>query len=117
MFNLNKLAEIMTKRLAENGIVLNVSVEVLVPLTDYKDIDLLDREQKKELLNVLGNKLDDGDNSWYEAYCYVEGYFEREYYNENIDAFLEYEKKMDQPDFDWGFYSDWHKDMYGFRPR
>ena len=31
--------------------------------------------------------------------------------------FLEYASHKDEPDFDWDFYSDWHKDIYGFRPR
>lgn len=33
-----------------------------------------------------------------------------------MDDFLEYQSHMDEPDFDWDFYSDWHKDIYGFRP-
>lgn len=31
--------------------------------------------------------------------------------------FLEYAKHKNEPDFDWDYYSDWHKDIYGFRPR
>lgn len=31
--------------------------------------------------------------------------------------FLEYASHKDEADFDWDFYSDWHKDVYGFRPR
>lgn len=31
--------------------------------------------------------------------------------------FLEYASHKDEPNFDWDFYSDWHKDIYGFRPR
>ena len=39
-------------------------------------------------------------------------------YREYAEAdFLEYAKHKDEPDFDWGYYSDWHKDIYGFRPR
>lgn len=30
--------------------------------------------------------------------------------------FLEYASHKNEPDFDWDFYSDWHKDLYGFRP-
>ena len=30
--------------------------------------------------------------------------------------FLEYASHMNEPDFDWSFYSDWHKDIYGYRP-
>ena len=39
-------------------------------------------------------------------------------YKERYEAeFLEYASHKDEPDFDWGFYSDWHKDIYGYRPR
>lgn len=31
--------------------------------------------------------------------------------------FLEYASHKGEPDFDWDYYSDWHKDLYGFRPR
>lgn len=31
--------------------------------------------------------------------------------------FLEYASHKGEDDFDWDFYSDWHKDIYGFRPR
>lgn len=41
---------------------------------------------------------------------------DEEYYEENIEKFKEYEAKMNEPDFDWDFYSDWHKDMFGYRP-
>lgn len=30
--------------------------------------------------------------------------------------FLEYASHKGEADFDWDFYSDWHKDLYGFRP-
>ena len=52
-----------------------------------------------------------------EVYFDIEYYYERQYYYDNIDAFREYQSHMNEPDFDWDFYSDWHKDMYGFRPR
>lgn len=45
------------------------------------------------------------------------GISDEAYYNANIADFLEYKSHMGEPDFDWGFYSDWHKDIYGFRPR
>lgn len=41
---------------------------------------------------------------------------DKAYRNRYMDDFLEYQSHMDEPDFDWDFYSDWHKDMYGFRP-
>lgn len=30
--------------------------------------------------------------------------------------FLEYASHKNEPDFDWDFYSDWYKDLYGHRP-
>lgn len=39
-------------------------------------------------------------------------------YREYAEAdFLEYASHKGEADFDWDFYSDWHKDIYGFRPR
>lgn len=29
----------------------------------------------------------------------------------------EYKKLVEQGEGSWDFYSDWHKDVYGFRPR
>ena len=50
------------------------------------------------------------------AYQEIGHYYDRKYYYDNIDAFREYQSHMGEPNFDWDFYSDWHKDMYGFRP-
>ena len=70
------------------------------------------------MFNYARKKLyEDEDEEWERIYFYLDWYLQNEYFKENIEAFLEYEKKMNEPDFDWGFYSDWHKDMYGFRPR
>lgn len=48
----------------------------------------------------------------------------REYYERNIKFFMDFVKEHIEgksieeisPE-DWDFYSDWHKDLYGFRPR
>lgn len=48
----------------------------------------------------------------------------REYYESTIKFFRDFEKEHIEgksieeisPE-DWDFYSDWHKDIYGFRPR
>lgn len=43
---------------------------------------------------------------------------ENDKYREYAEAdFLEYASHKNEPNFDWDFYSDWHKDLYGFRPR
>lgn len=41
---------------------------------------------------------------------------DEKYREENMEKFLAYEKRMNEPDFDWDYYSDWHKDMFGYRP-
>jgi len=51
-----------------------------------------------------------------DAFWTISRYFDDKYYHDNIDAFHEYESHMNEPNFDWDFYSNWHKDMYGFRP-
>lgn len=41
-----------------------------------------------------------------------------EKYREYAEAdFLEFAKHKGEEGFDWDFYSDWHKDLYGYRPR
>ena len=52
-----------------------------------------------------------------DLYWEISAYYDNKYYYDNIDAFQEYQSHMGEPDFDWDFYSDWHKDMYGYRPR
>ena len=47
MFNLNELARAMINRLANDEIILNVSINVIVPLAGEKDIDFLTKEQKE----------------------------------------------------------------------
>lgn len=71
------------------------------------------------LYNAISKHLDADDNwdIWYPLYQEL-NYVEHEaYYDSNIDKFNEYCTHMNEPDFDWGFYSDWHKDLFGFRPR
>lgn len=56
------------------------------------------------------------DMVW-KAYCKLDD-CEDEAYRRYAEAdFLEYASHKDEPSFDWDFYSDWHKDLYGFRPR
>lgn len=52
-----------------------------------------------------------------EMYWELDEIESRAYRKANMAQFLEYQSHMNEPDFDWDFYSDWHKDMYGFRPR
>lgn len=52
----------------------------------------------------------------YDIYCTINDIEDDEYRDENMAAFKEYAARMDEPDFDWDYYSDWHKDMFGYRP-
>ena len=85
-------------------------------------IKAMNKEERRALRNALDAILDPQPcgEEWEDAYSVYEclNYIEdEEYREENMDAFRAYEAKMGEPDFDWSFYSDWHKDMFGFRPR
>ncbi len=73
---------------------------------------------RRELFDALDNAYyNDGDTKTPQrALNILETVEDEEYYEANIEQFREYEAKMNEPDFDWGFYSDWHKDMFGYRP-
>lgn len=69
-------------------------------------------------LKVIQSKADDNGNGrlWLKA----EALLDEVYYYDNLESereLHEYAKHMNEPDFDWDYYSDWHKDVYGFRPR
>lgn len=89
----------------------------------FEDIKKMPREERNALRGkveaiLLG--MSPADGRWeaaYEVYSDIRCLEDNEYYEANIDAFRAYEAKMGEPDFDWDFYSDWHKDMFGFRPR
>ena len=85
------------------------------------DIRAMTREERNTLDNALNTILEGRMcaewHSAYEVYNTLRAIEDAEYYAKNIDSFREYETHMGEPDFDWDFYSDWHKDMFGFRPR
>ena len=110
MTTMNKLAE------------LNVTIDFVLPMECYSDADYdaMDRAELNTLYSELSKEYYEGD------YCGkgmseeriglfydIDNYFSRE----DERKFHEYCTHMDEPDFDWGFYSDWHKDIYGYRPR
>lgn len=94
---------------------------------EMKDLDrtmeqlkAMSKESRKSLMNFCSHILDMQDmDNWdrtygcYKKLCAIE---DEEYRAENMDAFKAYEARMNEPDFDWGYYSDWHKDMFGYRP-
>lgn len=90
---------------------------------------MTDEEIRKEM-NRLGNILESinpCDNDWdetYKKYFFLESIMDERYRKANqksFDAFYEEHikgKTWEEIDpEDWSYYSDWHKDMYGHRPR
>ena len=93
-----------------------------ITFEEYKALNKTERNAIYEKVeNVLMNNGYVGElNMWdvaYASYTNMREVEDREYYDSHIEAFRAYEAKMGEPDFDWDFYSDWHKDMFGFRPR
>ena len=83
------------------------------------------QQRVRELSNIL-----DGDctsDAWADAYIEYNdcnAVLDERYVEENqaaFDAFyaehIEGKSWEEIDPEDWGFYSDWHKDMYGFRPK
>ena len=89
-------------------------------------------EEIRNRVDKLGDELEslmysDDRNAWnetYEEYCILNSILDEVYREENQESFDKFVNEYIRgksweeidPD-DWSFYSDWHKDMYGFRPR
>lgn len=87
-------------------------------------------EEIRDRVNRLSDILDyisPSEDAWQEAYdeyLILEGILDEIYREENQEKFDDFVNKYIRgrkyeeidPD-DLQFYSDWHKDMYGFRPR
>ena len=115
---LKAIAEAIAERLANSGIIVEASVDAVMNAINWDDVRNMSREVRRDLYAyALDRALEDDDTVWGDVCGVVGGFMDDEYYNENIDDFLEYQSHMGEPNFDWSFYSDWHKDMYGFRPR
>ena len=102
---------------------INVTINFELPLECLTVDDYAAMPDKKvdAILNRLNERMlfhfEEMSEAERIAYDTISWYYDEKYYHDNIDAFLEYKSHMGEPDFDWSFYSDWHKDMYGFRPR
>lgn len=82
--------------------------------------------KSRELSKVL-NSVSPADDRWdeaYKEYSYISAVLDDRYREENQEAFNKFYKeniegkKWEEIDDDtWQWYSDWHKDMYGYRPR
>lgn len=115
-------------RLNAMGITLDVSAETLAELAAYDafsvssdEIKAMNKEERDALYNKCNEILDQQkcDDMWshvYGCYCRLTAIEDEEYREANMEKFREYEARMNEPDFDWSYYSDWHKDMFGYRP-
>lgn len=79
----------------------------------------------RELTKVLdSNPIGEAWDEAYSEYCELTAEQDERYRERNQAAFNSfYEKHIKGKRWeeinqaDWDFYSDWHKDMYGYRPR
>ena len=96
---------------------MNVTINFELPMDclDKDDIKAMNEEDRQKLRSYFFRKYDLTANED-RVYWLLHEVEDEEYYEENIKEFREYESHMNEPDFDWGFYSDWHKDMFGYRP-
>lgn len=84
-------------------------------------LDSLDFDSKEygdiyhTIADIVNRRYDDSDD-FKCLYWQLDSYEHNRYYEHSIKDFREYAKRKNEPDFDWDFYSDWHKDIYGFRP-
>ena len=99
---------------------INVTINFTLPMEcmTLEDFIAMGEDALNAFYNTLMHKVDMQTATDLEESLFWEigHYYDNQYYEDNIDAFREYKKHMGEPDFDWDFYSDWHKDIYGFRP-
>ena len=109
MTTMNKLAE------------LNVTIDFALPMECYSvaDFDAMDKVELDVLFGELSKEFDMDvygiakmEESRKELFYTIDAYL----WGADERAFHEYASHKDEPDFDWDFYSDWHKDIYGCRP-
>ncbi len=73
-------------------------------------------ECKEKTMNDVSEIESDKWSNAYHIYKIANEVKDEIYREENMAEFKAYEAKMHEPDFDWDYYSDWHKDMFGYRP-
>lgn len=91
--------------------------------TDSKILAERSRELSKMLDTMFYGESDDWDNT-YSEYCMINNILDERYREENMEEFEKffykhiYGKEWNQiEDGILDTYSDWHKDMFGYRPR
>ena len=93
--------------------------EMIIKATDAE----LD-ERVRELRKVLEMEMGEAWDEAYKEYCFINSIWDERYYNEHIGKFTEFfaeyieGKKWNEIDPEiLDSYSDWHKDLFGYRPR
>lgn len=78
----------------------------------------------RELSRILDTVMGDEWDTAYEEYCMLNSILNQRYREENLEKFEAYFFKhiyaREPADIEseiWDFYSDWHKDMFGYRPK
>lgn len=112
---MNTIVTIITTNLASKDIHVDASAETILTMVSWDDIKAMGKEARSALYSYALERAD--ADEWWDVSHMVGRYIDEEYYHDNFDAFMKYKARMNEPDFDWDFYSDWHKDMYGYRPR
>lgn len=95
-----------------------------------KNYEAMTYEEINQRIRELSNILDTVapcESAWNEAYTEYKrltAELDERYRKDNqeqFDAFynkyIKGKRREEIDDEDWSFYSDWHKDMYGFRPQ
>jgi len=92
-----------------------INFELPISCLDRDDIKAMSKADRQKLRSYFFGKYDLTDNED-RVYWLLHEIEDEEYREENMDEFKKYEARMNEPDFDWDHYSDWHKDMFGYRP-
>jgi hypothetical protein len=96
-------------------------------MMNYNEMTDKELSARRKKLGDMLEMMNPCDNDWddiygeYFAIVAIQDERYREANQEDFDAFYEKNikgKRWEEIDPDlWCFYSDWHKDMYGYRPR
>ena len=87
----------------------------------------MNRREEMDKLAVILDTVSPCSEEWskaYARYCELDRIEQEEYRKENISKLKEFYDKYiankewsEIDDEDWSFYSDYHKDVFGYRPR
>ena len=81
-------------------------------------------KEQKARMKEIEVELDNGDFSNFNEWAYLDTLEQEEYHNKEYPTINEFfnthikgKRLEDIDDVLWDYYSDWHKDVFGFRPR